>query len=329
MNRLLFALGLLVWFPCFLWGNASYCIVCVHIGPRLPSYLEIALDQARLFNPECPIILIANEAALIGFEPRSNVTIIPCESLPLTQEHQEYQKRTKLNDPIREGYRRYTSERFLYLYDYMVAFGTKNIFHIENDVMLYADLGKMLPVFEKFYPGIATTFESEFKCIPGFVFIANEEAMQKLANKFAKKASKAMSDMKLIALFWKNHKEIIDCLPMITERYLLEHTPPSPENRLLRKKQRHCKHIAQFGSIFDGAAIGIFFDGLDPAKGNFPPGYLMKMLFNPSQIDYAWNYDEEGRKVPYAIYENEIYRINNLHIASKRLERFTSQKWPW
>lgn len=226
---------------------------------------------------------------------------------------------------FQEGYLRYTSERFLYLYDYMIAFKAKNVFHIENDVMLYVDLKELFPIFQRFYPGIATTFESEFKCIPGFMFIAQEKSMQKLAAFFAKNASKGLVDMKVLALFWKESQEI-DCLPMIMESYLQEHVPISFNNSLLKKKKRHCNHIEQFGSIFDGAAIGVFFDGLDPTKEDFPPGYLMKTLFDPSLLDYTWVTDEKGRKVPYAIYGDEIYRINNLHIASKRLELFTSQK---
>lgn len=329
MRKLCLWLILLLWLPCFLWSEVPYAIVFVHIGKTLPAHLEIALAQARLFNRECPIILIANANALQGFCPSSNTTLVSCESLPLTREHEEFRKRSKLNDQFLEGYWRYTSERFLYLHDYMAAFGAKNIFHIENDVLLYVDLEKLLPVFQAYYPGIATTFESEFKCVPGFVYIANEGAVQKLANSFAQKASKAMTDMKLMAQFWKEHKEDIDCLPMIMESYLLDHIPAGIDNRIWRKKLRHCSNIAQFESIFDGAAIGVFFDGLDPAKGDYHPGYLMKGLFNASWIDYKWEMDENGRKVPYAIYGSEIYRINNLHIASKRLERFTSREWPW
>lgn len=320
---------LLLCLPCLLWGSVPYSIVCIHIGKTLPSYLEIALAQARLFNPDCPIILIANSNALKGFCSGSSITLVSCESLSVTQEHIEFRKKTKLNDQLSEGYWRYTSERFLYLHDYMAAVGAENVFHIENDVLLYVDLEKLLSVFQQYYPGIATTFESESKCIPGFVYIANEEASRKLAKAFAQKASRAITDMKLMAQFWKEHKEDIDCLPMIMESYILEHTPPSFENRLLKKQLRHCNCIAQFGSIFDGAAIGVFFDGLDPSKGDHPPGYLMKDLFNASYLDYKWSLDENGRKVPFAQYGNEIYRINNLHIASKRLDRFSSKEWPW
>lgn len=297
----------------------------IHIGERLPSYIEIALAQARLFNPACELVLIANEQALDGFYSEARPFLVPCESLPMTLEHQTFCKRTKLNSEIQDGYWLYTSERFLYLYDYMVAFEASNVFHIENDVLLYADLTELLPVFQECYSGIATTFESEFKCIPGFVFVPHRQVMQKLARYFAAKASKAVPDMKVLAWFWKEHPTDIDCLPMVMESYLITNTPPSFENRLLNSKRRHCKHIEAFGSLFDGAAIGVFFDGIEQAKGNFPPGYRMKTLFDPLLIDYEWIVDENGRKVPYAKYGAEMYRINNLHIASKRLQKFASK----
>ena len=310
--------------PLSLRGENPFSIVAVHIGPSLPSYLEIALDQARLFNPSCPIILIGNEEALKNFESHSNITLVSCESLPLTKEHQIFQKQTKFDSKILEGYLRYTSERFLYLYDYMVAYQEKNIFHLENDVLLYVDLQRLLPIFEACYQGIATTFESQTKCVPGFVFIRNQKSMQKLAYHFAIYAPKAMVDMKLIGLFWKEHNKEIDCLPMMMEEYFFDHTPSSFENTLLKKKLHHSKHINQFKSIFDGAAIGVYLDGIDPTKGNFPPGYLMKTLFDASLMTYHWFIDEKNRKIPYAKYKDQVIRINNLHIASKRLEQFIS-----
>ena len=290
-----------------------YSIVCVHIGPELPSYLDTALAQARLFNPDSAIVLIANAEALEGFDRRSDITCVSCESLPQTLEHETFLKRTK--SPV--GYQRYVKERFLYLYDYMAASSATNVFHIENDVLLYVDLGKLLPVFQQYYPGIGATFESPFKCIPGFLFVAHPGAMQKLASYFAIKAPYEISDMGLIAQFWKRHEREIDCLPMMVERYFLDHSNSET-------KRRHCNHIAQFGSIFDGAAIGVFFDGVE--RAGFPPGYRMKALFDPALVNYGWELDEEGRRVPYAIYGGEKCRINNLHIASKRLELFSSTR---
>ncbi len=311
--------------PSFFWGEASYHIVCVHIGKSIPSHLELALVQARLFNPNCPIVLLASEKALQDFSSCSGAFLIPLESLPKTPEHEEFRRKLKQKSKLTEGFWSYTIERFLYLYDYMVDCEVNHVFHIENDVLLYEDLGKLLPVFQEYYPGMAATFESESKGIPGFIFINKKESLQKFSALCSYRVFPGMSDMKILALFWKKYQEEIDCLPMIMESYLEDHTAFTSDNLLLRKKKRHSKHIAQFNSIFDGAAIGVFFDGLDPAKVDAPPGYLMKALFNPSDITYQWELDEKGRKVPYAVYGKDRYRINNLHIASKRLERFTSQ----
>lgn len=315
-----FFLFLLFFFSNLLLGATSHCIILVHIGQTLPQGLETALVQARLFNPDCPIVLIANSQALHDFSSSEQITLVPCESLPCTLEHEQFLEQTK----FKAGYMRFTSERFLYLYDYMVAFDVKNVFHIENDVMLYADLGELLPIIQENYMGMATTFESNKRCIPGFVYIPNVDFMQKLAKAFIRQSSKRSSDMNVIGLFWNQHPEEIDCLPMIMNQYLVEQTPVSHENGLLKLMRRHSKHIDAFNSIFDGNAIGVFFDGLHPDKGNFPPGFLMKQLFNASKLSYKWEVDEKGRKVPFAIYGEECFRINNLHIASKRLERFSS-----
>jgi len=304
----------------FIFGKvtaAEYTIVYVHIGERLPSYLNDSIEQARLFNPDCPIVLIANEIAVKNFFSDSHVSIITCESLTVTSEHQMFQKRTKLNQTVMDGFWRYTSERFLYLYDWMATNEIENVFHLENDVMLYVNLEELLPVFQKFYPGIAATFENDSKCIPGFVYVGNNTAMQKLAHCFAKYATKALTDMKLLAVFRKEQKkDVIDCLPLIMESYVME--------KGSSRKLPFCNHVNEFHSLFDGAAIGVHLDGMDPCKGPFPVGYKMKSLFDPSLLTYEWIDDEAGRRIPYATYGTETYRINNLHIASKRLHLFNS-----
>ena len=302
-----------------------YQIVFIHIGPSLPPYIKTALAQARLFNEECPIVLIANAEAIKNFSSSSNISLVSCESLPLTDEHKTFQRETKFSDQINGGYLRYTSERFFYLYDYMIAYETESLFHLESDVLLYTDLKEPLSLFKQLYPGIATTFENEFKGIAGFVFIHRTEAMKKLVRYFIDKAPKRMNDMAVLGAFWREHSEVIDCLPMIMRQYFFD-TIPKQSSQFLKRKLIFCNHIDEFISIFDGATIGVFFDGLDPAKGNFPTKVLIKQPFDPSLIDYRWIEDDKGRRIPYIIYKHEAYKINNLHIASKRLEKYTSEK---
>lgn len=303
--------------PAFLVADHAYTIIFVHIGSRLPSHLSIAMSQAYLFNPEANIVLIASNEALEGFSQPFAMTCLSCEDLPLTEEHAAFLIKNKL-----DGYARYTSERFFYLHDYMQAYDAHNVFHIENDVLLYVDLGELLPVFQKHYPGIAATFESDVKCIPGFLFIANNGVMKALVQCFMRKITRALWDMTVLAEFRRENKINIDTLPVIMPSYILEHTPPALGQRLLKEQLWFCNYIDEFVSIFDAAAIGIYFDGLQTVKGNYPPGYCISSIFNPSLLTYTWERDDQSRMVPYVLYGGKKYRINNLHIASKRLERF-------
>jgi hypothetical protein len=87
------------------------------------------------------------------------------------------------------------------------------------------------------------------------------------------------------------------------------------------------KHFDQFGAIFDAAAIGQYLGGVDPrnAGGADTAGFINETcIFDPSGYQYRWRTDSQGRRVPCAIDEGREYRVNNLHIHSKDLERFVS-----
>ena len=99
----------------FIQGLYAYSIVFVHVGPCLPAHVEVALFQARLFNPDCPIYLLANQRALQNFHPKDttiNATYVPLESLQRTSAHTTWSKNLIIRD-----WNRY-SERFLYLHDF-------------------------------------------------------------------------------------------------------------------------------------------------------------------------------------------------------------------
>ncbi len=81
-----------------------------------------------------------------------------------------------------------------------------------------------------------------------------------------------------------------------------------------------------FNSIFDGAAIGQYLGGINPAvHSNARPGFINETcIFNPSRIVIEWRRDEKNRNVPFAVFDGAAYRINNLHIHSKKLHDFRS-----
>ena len=315
---------------CFsLSAQGNYNIVFIHIGPSIPDYTSVALSQAGLFNPKCPIILVANQKALDNFHPVfRDMHYIPvaCETLVKTQEHHEFVQKTTLNSTFREGFWKYASERFLVLHDLMQHYSLENVFHMEYDNLLYANLEELLPLFKNHYPGIAATFDNDERCIPGFIFFRHPSAMQKLAKYFAKLAEKGVNDMRIIARF-KNetNSESIGHLPIIMEKYVKKMPLSSTSGHTVENPYLFCNNSEPFNSIFDAAALGQFLGGIDPRNRPSIPGFINEScVFNASYLKYAWEFDSKGRKIPYALWDKKRYRINNLHIHSKRLKDFAS-----
>jgi hypothetical protein len=304
---------------------AEYSIVFIHVGDTVPPHADVAIAQARRFNPHARIILLSSEKGLQRFrslEGEENLQLCSYEDLPRTSIHQRYQNRCVETSP----FWRYTSERFLYLWDLMKAYSLENVFHLENDNMLYADLEPLLPHFQHYYPGVGATFDNDERCIPGFVWIANCGAMEDLAAYFAKKAPLRLSDMQVMGLYRQERfAKAVDNLPIIMPQYSSAYPLKSSHNHATQRPSSYSNHSEIFQAIFDAAAIGQFLGGIDPIHANHEPGFINEScLFNPSLLEYKWELDEQGRAVPYAVFQGYSYKIINLHIHSKRLQEFKS-----
>jgi hypothetical protein len=309
--------------------SSDHSIVFIHIGKSIPSHVSIALLQARAFNPDCPIIFVANEEALRDFslnDSQANITYIFCESLNKTEEHIKFSNKSGLNSHWREGFWLYTSERFLYLNDLIVQHGLKNVFHMEHDNMLYVDLKELLPIFKAHYPGLGITMDNDDRCIPGIVFIRNVKAMRLLASFFADTAGENNNDMQTLSKFKKIYGSHLTAnLPVTTQEYVDTQSLVTPSGKTTKNKNDYCLHVDLFQSIFDAAAIGQYLGGTDPRNGLSAPGFINEAcVFNPSLLTYEWIIDDMERKVPFAVYANKKYRINNIHVHSKNLLQFAS-----
>lgn len=305
-------------------------LVLVHLGPKLPTYLIDALSQARLFNPNLDIFLLAERVALTTYQANDlRIELIAIEAIPLTQIHIDFKKQTKLNVSFRDGFWLHASERFLYIYDFMHQKNLSDVFHIENDNLIYCDVTKLLPIFQAYYPGIAAVIDNDNRCIPSFMYFANVKAIKSLAEYFQKNAKYGYNDMVLIAkLKHKSNKNIIDNLPIITEKYCASFGLKSANGAKPRNSKLFYNNFNIFKSLFDGAALGQFIGGIDPrnsTKSGFGPGFINETcVFDPSKIKITWRKDELGRKVPYAECCGDSYKINNLHIHCKNLVKFRS-----
>lgn len=313
---------------CFSISIGAYSIVFVHIGKQLPVYLPDALFQARLFNEQCDIYLIANQQALDAYHAHNalNVNMIPIETLRKTKAHKKFLKASIFNQKPGEQFWLYASERFLYLDDFMQQFNKEQVFHLESDNMLYVDLAELMPIFLQKYPAIAAVFDNDIRCVPGFIYISHRKVMHELAECFVKHARSGKNDMEVIGQFKEKYGiRSIDNLPIVTDAYKNRYTLKSTMGHTTKYPDNYSKHLRQFRSVFDGAALGQYLGGLDPIHRDSQPGFINEScLFNSSHFTYTWEVDAQGRKIPYMVLEGESYRINNLHVHSKNLKQFLS-----
>lgn len=297
----------------------DYSIVFIHLGPKIPDYSDISIEQARLFNPEANIFLLANQEALAR-KTLQNAIPIPVETLPKTAEHKEFIKRCTYPGDLW----RYSAERFLVLDDFLQNNRLERVFHLENDVMLYADLSLLMPVFDKYRIGAA--FDNDHRCIPSILFFRNAAAIKPLAKHFVDYFMALGQDMRVIADF-KNTAGAyyIKPLPIIFPSYASHYPLASTAGHLPKTPAFYSLNFDAFQSIFDAAAIGQYLGGIDPNYHRPVQGFVNEScLFNPSHFTYEWIPDEKGRKVPYLLFQNEKVKINNLHIHSKNLGAFRS-----
>ena len=299
----------------------AHSLVFVHIGKSLPAHLYYTIKQARLFNPEIPIYLIANEKALEGASALIPATCVACESLQRSSAHKDFERRSKLDRKSIEGFWFYTSERFFYLDELVREKELSDVFHLENDVLLYEELATLLPLMHRHYPNmIAATFEGELRCVPGFLYIANTEPLGKLVQFMSAQSNQGLSDMDVIGFFKKAYQGIwIDLLPSAPAEYL-------EDPRVCQKGYRPFPAIGMFGtnfasfqSIFDAASFGIYVAGDDPRyhATHYPGVINPNCIFSPAYGTIEWELDSQSRRIPMFAYNGKKWRLNNLHLTNK------------
>ena len=71
------------------------------------------------------------------------LNIIYAEKLNKTNTHRDFIKKSIL----KEKFWFYTSERFLYIDDFMQQYDMKHVFHLENDNLLYVNLQEIKKIY--------------------------------------------------------------------------------------------------------------------------------------------------------------------------------------
>lgn len=256
-----------------------------------------------------------NEIELLS---RFDVELIPCEDiqddlwkefLRVSWYHIWGTPNTKYPSPPKfvQG----TSERLYALNAYCQ--GKNNIFHIENDVMVYEDLNKLLPICQKCYSKLTITPMADKDHTFAFTYIPTSDTLNsfcefnleqlELGNDtlVAKFGIDMVHEMSIVKVY-KDLLDGVDFFPILPEGL-------------------YSTNFDKFNSLFDPASWGQFIGGTN--SDYHGPGY-------------AGSHHIIGREILQGKYKaafngqfpivNDSIKLNNLHIHSKNLEQFISQK---
>ena len=327
-------------------------LVLVHVGKALPDYIYDCIYQCLLINHySCKIYIIMDDSVINDFKNKllefdfnlytkdnfyynNLLQVIPLSILEnnYDQKFEEYKtaitnKYQNLSE-FRDGFWISTTSRFYYISQLMQLFKLSNVFHIENDIMMYESFNNLYKYIQQEFDlkeinEICMIKDSPNRVIPSLLFFPNIYSISKLiyfmTNTF-KNSKNFVNDMNLLGTFSDQINLPID----IT-------------------------HDSKTNIIFDGAALGQYLGGVDfknipnssdllvqfnnPTKGFINETSIIK----PNKFTFINRkviFDHINIPITVPLCTNPeinnihnkiiLNRIANLHIHSKQLNEFSS-----
>ena len=210
-----------------------------------------------------------------------------------------YNKKSQLDRNFRNGFWYFASLRLFYLYSYIKKYNIEHCVHIENDVLVYENLDILTKKDFIYAP-----FDSYNRVIPSFIYIPNHETFKPVIDNY----NNTLNDMENLAKF-----NFIKSLPII----------PIINNEIIKFNE----NFDEFNCIFDAAAIGQYLGGIDPRnQGGDTRGFINETcIIKYNNYKFYW-VKENNLYNPFILINNKLIKIINLHIHSKQLQNFLSDK---
>ena len=293
-------------------------IVLVHLGDSLPAYLNDCIAQLAL-HTSMPVHVVVPTALAQGVAAPAMALAV--ETLGAGAKRAAFEQGTTLDKGFRGGFWKFASERFFVLEQAMEALGLDELIHLENDVLLYTDPARLLPALRAHYT-IASTFDNDSRCIPGFVYVRSRSAMAELTTLLL--LCKGANDMMALAALRNARPALLDNLPIIPNFW--SHPLRSTNGQTTRDPSRYSRHFEDFGGVWDAAALGQYVGGVDPHnRDGDTRGFINEAcLFQPSQLQVEWRKDARGMHCPWLGHGGRQYPAFSLHIHCKDLARYRS-----
>jgi len=306
-------------------------IVLVHLGKKaFPTYGYDCIEQIRLFNEGEPIYLVLDVDCEVGDPLRlskSDCTIVRRNELKRTFKHSFYLATNLLRFKGMGGFWLYATERFFIIEEVMKRFRLGDVVHLENDVLLYLDLGKSGDSFRSKYPELGIVRDSDTRCMASFMYIRNTNAISRLnryiaCNFFLRRKN----DMQALSAYCR-HKKWMQ-LPLVPSSYAVQFGLKNLGGEQADDGDAYSNTYPELNHAFDAASFGQYVGGIDKILSKEDTrGFINETSYvNPSKGVVHWTKDEQHRLCPHFSYGGENVALANLHIHSKELYKYRSDR---
>jgi hypothetical protein len=270
-------------------------LILVHIGSRFPEYINDCISQLQTITDISVHVLISRSHI---DKIKGKVKVFPLEDIKVGEQRKKFEETSTLDKAFRGGFWKYSTLRFFYIFDHMVSQGLRDVFHIENDNLIFVDFLKNIDQFRE--KSMWCIMDSKERCIPGFLFFRDLRIISNLLNTCIEEASKRKNDMFSLGKFRNDNMGQVGTLPIISS-YI------DPIDKMFYE------NVPKFQCLFDGAAVGQYIGGTDSGKKD-TTGFINETCeFKCNKASIEWR-----DKKPYL---NGMPLVN-LHIHSKDLKRW-------
>jgi hypothetical protein len=283
-------------------------VILVHIGDALPEYIRDCIEQLRTWGNEN--IYLATDAATVSDLIELDISeIISLEKFKSENKIVQYEQAAffKLGTLWDVS-----CKRLFYLECVMRYLKLKQAWHIENDNMVYCNLGEVAKYFGHHSKQILISPITDTLCSAGIMLINDIETLSKMNDEI----------LKLMALGQSGFREVHGD-EFISEMRFLNVLA----EKIMPDDIYYFQTVNDKGSynIYDPASWGQLLDGIPIAPGipHISPAHIVaKYLMTLPEHERKIRMHEEAEYGWYPTFRGD--KIMNLHIHSKRLNRWRS-----
>jgi hypothetical protein len=274
-------------------------LVCLN---NFQEYILTNISQLIKLNYKS-IYVITNKE-FFGHFSIFNENIVLVDSNGLEDTYNFYNK-CNLDKTFRNGFWTLTSLRFFKLYQLIKKYNLKDVFHIENDVLLYYNTESIIQNIDK--KSMYIPFDTYKRNIASIMYIPCVSVFKTILDNY----NFTKNDMENFAII-KQKTNLIKNFPIFPIQYA-----KNDEEKFVSE------NFEKFNFIFDAAAIGQYIGGVDPRNDD---SNIIGFVNETCVIKYN-NYKIkiiciDNILKPFLCIEDNNYPIFNLHIHCKNLAKY-------